>query len=155
AKVVSRTRKRDVHERRTMRRPFAQRAAMTPAEEQFYLEVTGRVRAHCARLDIAEGFMLTIPQRQMCSSMAAAWRAWSSRRGGLSGLERPRGGRRARRAGLRGFRTGSFGQAARNAAVGRARTSRPGPRQLRVPASRRFEVQSPEGTALRILAALP
>jgi superfamily II DNA or RNA helicase len=79
SKVVSRTRKRDVHERRVVRRPLAQRATMTPAEERFYLEVTERVRAHCDRLDIAEGFMLTIPQRQMCSSMAAACRAWAHR----------------------------------------------------------------------------
>lgn len=78
-KVVSRTRKRDVHERKVVRAPSAIIARMTPVEEGFYLQVTERVRAYCERRELAEGFMLTIPQRQLCSSMAAACRAWSNR----------------------------------------------------------------------------
>ena len=78
-KVVTRTRKRDVHERRVIRQPVALRADMTPVEAEFYDQVTSAVRKYCRDLDMAEGFLLTIPQRQMCSSMAAACRSWSRR----------------------------------------------------------------------------
>jgi superfamily II DNA or RNA helicase len=79
SKVVSRTRKRDVHERRVVRAAVALRAEMSAVETRFYQEVTGRVREYCANRNIAEGFMLTFPQRQMCSSMAAACAAWNNR----------------------------------------------------------------------------
>jgi SNF2 family DNA or RNA helicase len=78
-KVVTRTRKRDVHERRVVRQPVALRAEMTPVETEFYDQVTAAVRKYCRDLDMAEGFLLTIPQRQMCSSMAAACRSWARR----------------------------------------------------------------------------
>lgn len=78
-KVVSRTRKRDVQERRVVRMPVAVSTAMTPVEAEFYEQVTSAVRRYCRQLDIAEGFLLTIPQRQLCSSMAAACRAWIRR----------------------------------------------------------------------------
>jgi hypothetical protein len=78
-KVVTRTRKRDVHERRVVRQPVALRADMSSAEAEFYDQVTAAVRKYCRDLDMAEGFLLTIPQRQMCSSMAAACRSWSRR----------------------------------------------------------------------------
>lgn len=78
-KVVTRTRKRDVQERRVVRHPIAVQAAMNPVEVEFYRQVTQAVRGYCQQLDIGEGFLLTIPQRQMCSSMAAACRSWSTR----------------------------------------------------------------------------
>lgn len=78
-KVVTRTRKRDVHERRVVRAPQAVRADMTLVETEFYEQVTAAVRKYCRDLDMAEGFMLTIPQRLMCSSMAAACRSWTRR----------------------------------------------------------------------------
>lgn len=78
-KVVTRTRKRDVHERRVVRQPHAVRAEMAPVEAEFYEQVTAAVRRYCRELEMAEGFLLTIPQRQMCSSMAAACRAWAAR----------------------------------------------------------------------------
>ncbi|RLK29623.1 SNF2-related protein [Cupriavidus plantarum] len=78
-KVVTRTRKRDVQERRVVRQPHAVRAEMTPVEAEFYDQVTTAVRRYCRELALAEGFLLTIPQRQMCSSMAAACRSWSKR----------------------------------------------------------------------------
>jgi superfamily II DNA or RNA helicase len=74
--VISRTRKRDVHERRVLRDARAIRVGMTTVEEQFYLEVTEKVRKYCAQFNLHEGFLLTIPQRQMTSSMAAACRSW-------------------------------------------------------------------------------
>lgn len=79
SKVVTRTRKRDVHERRVVRKPVALGAVMSPAEREFYNQVTAAVRKYCGDLNMAEGFLLTIPQRQMCSSMAAACRAWVRR----------------------------------------------------------------------------
>jgi SNF2 family DNA or RNA helicase len=74
--VITRTRKRDVHERRVVREPHAIRVLMSPEEEKFYWNVTNRVRAYCMSYDLSEGFLLTIPQRQMTSSMPAACRAW-------------------------------------------------------------------------------
>lgn len=79
AKVVTRTLKRDVHEMRVQREPVTIRVAMNEAEREFYDQVTEAVRAYCARIDISEGFMLTIPQRQMSSCIAAACRGWMMR----------------------------------------------------------------------------
>jgi SNF2 family DNA or RNA helicase len=78
-KVVTRTLKRDVDEGRVVREPSLLQAEMTPAEAEFYTAVTAAVRAHCARLDVSVGFLLTIPQRQMASCMAAACRGWQYR----------------------------------------------------------------------------
>ncbi|MFO1465372.1 MAG: helicase-related protein [Steroidobacteraceae bacterium] len=60
------------------------RTSSTP----FYEEVTERVRSWLAggQFAIAEGFLLTIPQRQMCSSMPAAYRAWSRKAGDLGNV---------------------------------------------------------------------
>ena len=74
--VISRTRKRDVQERRVIRDARAIRVSMTTIEERFYSEVTDKVRNYCAKFNLHEGFLLTIPQRQMTSSMPAACRAW-------------------------------------------------------------------------------
>ncbi len=75
-KVISRTRKRDVQERRVIRQTIALRASMNQVERSFYDGITKRVREFCERRDISTGFMLTIPQRQMSSSMPAACRCW-------------------------------------------------------------------------------
>lgn len=75
-KVITRTLKRDVQEHRVERAPRVIKARMSPVEADFYENVTETVRDFCADLDMAEGFMLTIPQRQMASSMAAACRGW-------------------------------------------------------------------------------
>ncbi len=81
AKVVTRTRKRDVQEMRVVREPIAIKAKMNPIEEAFYLAVTDKVRAFCEDLEISTGFMLTIPQRQMSSCMAAACLGWAEKMG--------------------------------------------------------------------------
>jgi superfamily II DNA or RNA helicase len=83
-KAFTRTLKRDVHELHVVRRPVAVRATMHPLEARFYEQVTARVRQACERLDLSSGFMLTIPQRQMASSMAAACRGWMQRAGALA-----------------------------------------------------------------------
>lgn len=80
-KVVSRTLKRDVQEMRVQRDPVTIRVAMHPTERLFYDQVTEAVQVFCKAIDISEGFMLTIPQRQMSSCIAAACRGWIDRAG--------------------------------------------------------------------------
>jgi len=80
ARVVNRTRKRDVQTNRVIRDPVAPEVEMNGMEQEFYSEVTSLVRRYCWDRDLSEGFILTIPQRQMCSSMPAAFRAWKNKR---------------------------------------------------------------------------
>jgi SNF2 family DNA or RNA helicase len=79
AKVITRTLKRDVQELRVQREPVTIRAEMSPIEQSFYDRVTEAVREFCERSGAPEGFLLTIPQRQMSSCMAAACRGWAER----------------------------------------------------------------------------
>ena len=79
SRVICRSRKRDVYERRVRRRVYAIKCPLSEAEARLYRDVTERVRAYCAGLGVGEGFLLTIPQRQLCSSMPAAVRAWQRR----------------------------------------------------------------------------
>lgn len=75
-KIITRTLKVDVQEHRVVREPRVIKAQMTSAERDFYEQVTFSVRDYCAERDTAEGFLLTIPQRQMSSCMAAACQGW-------------------------------------------------------------------------------
>lgn len=81
AKVVSRTLKRDVQEMRVKREPVTISVQMTPKERDFYLQVTEAVRDFCTHFSVSEGFMLTIPQRQMSSCLAASCQGWITRVG--------------------------------------------------------------------------
>ncbi len=74
--VISRTRKRDVQVNRVVREVIAPVIEMNAIEQEFYNAVTTSVRSYCHKYDLFEGFLLTIPQRQMCSSMPAALRHW-------------------------------------------------------------------------------
>ena len=76
SKVVSRTLKRDVTEGRVQREALVIRAQMSKVESDFYNAVTDKIREYCSWMDVSEGFMLTIPQRQISSSMAAACQRW-------------------------------------------------------------------------------
>ncbi|WP_375739322.1 SNF2-related protein [Pseudomonas boanensis] len=87
SKLVTRTLKRDVEEDRVQREPVAFRATLSPLERQFYDQVTELVRQYCDRQNLLTGFILTIPQRQMASCMAAACRAWQQRITGADGLK--------------------------------------------------------------------
>ena len=49
---------------------------MNSEEREFYEQVTDAVKDYCKNLSISEGFMLTIPQRQLSSSIAAACKGW-------------------------------------------------------------------------------
>lgn len=79
SKVVSRTLKRDVTEGRVQREAVVIKAKMSTAESAFYTAVTDKIREYCAWMDVSEGFMLTIPQRQISSCMAAACQGWLGR----------------------------------------------------------------------------
>lgn len=79
AKVITRTLKREVDELRVTREPRTLRVRMSRIERAFYEGVTEAVRDYCESIDASEGFMLTIPQRQMSSCMAAACMGWKSR----------------------------------------------------------------------------
>ena len=74
--VVTRTRKREVQERRVVRDVTPQKVALNEHERAFYQNVTDLVRDYCMRRGGHEGFLLTTPQRQMSSSMAAALQSW-------------------------------------------------------------------------------
>ncbi len=77
--VVSRTRKRDVVEWVVQREAFPEPIALTPAEEDFYLQVTQVVREYAAKVDGVEAFLVCMPQRQISSSMPAALRHWKAK----------------------------------------------------------------------------
>ena len=74
--VVTRTRKRDVEERRVVRLVEAPVIHLSPPERAFYDAVTDLVREYCRKRGTHEGFLQVTPQRQMCSSMPAALRSW-------------------------------------------------------------------------------
>jgi len=77
--AVTRTRKRDVTERRVVREPVPEMIPLSPPERRFYDEVTNLVRSYADRGDGHAGFLLVLPQRQMASSMPAALRSWQQR----------------------------------------------------------------------------
>lgn len=79
AKVVTRTLKRDVQTQRPTRDPKAIRVELTATERHFYDEMTQSVRGFCQAQDISEGFIVTLPQRQMASSLPAALEHWLER----------------------------------------------------------------------------
>lgn len=77
AKVITRTLKRDVNELRVQREPVTLSVEMTDVERRFYHRVTDAVRDYCEDNGALEGFLLSIPQRQMSSCMAGAYEAWT------------------------------------------------------------------------------
>lgn len=79
AKVITRTLRREVDELRVTREPRTLRIPMSQTERDFYEGVTEAVQSYCESVDVSEGFLLTIPQRQMSSCMAAACQGWRRR----------------------------------------------------------------------------
>ena len=74
--VVSRTRKKDVQESKVIREVYSPTISMTKLESNFYNLVTESALDYCISKGLSEGFILGTPQRQVCSSMPAAIRAW-------------------------------------------------------------------------------
>ncbi|MBO9495397.1 DEAD/DEAH box helicase family protein [Thalassotalea sp. G20_0] len=77
--VITRTRKRDVQGKKVIRDPKAETIPMSSVEFEFYQAITEAVRDYCQQYELFDGFMLTVPQRQLCSSMPAALRAWQNK----------------------------------------------------------------------------
>lgn len=79
--VVSRTRKREVQELRVVRKPLSYKVDMESGgvEEQFYHRVTRAIRSYAHAKGGEAGFLLSLPQQMMSSSMYAAAQSWSGR----------------------------------------------------------------------------
>lgn len=78
-RVVTRTRKRDVKEWVVLREAIPEEVVLSDVERRCYDEVSRIVRELAAEHEAHEGFLLVMPQRQMASSPAAAFRAWRNR----------------------------------------------------------------------------
>ncbi len=77
AHVITRTRKRDVKEWRVVRQPFLELVPMArDPEGKVYDMVTSIVTEYAMRSEANERFLLSQPQRQMTSCMAAALTSW-------------------------------------------------------------------------------
>lgn len=83
--LVTRTRKRDVQERRILRDVRRECVPMSRVEKDLYDLVTDTTRKYAVQNGINDGFLLAMPQRQVTSCPAAIARAW--RKGGAE-LER-------------------------------------------------------------------
>jgi len=79
AHVVTRTRKRDVKEKRVIREPIAEFVELEPVERQFYNLVSEVVAEYAKERSANELFLLAQPQRQMTSCMAASLRNWQKK----------------------------------------------------------------------------
>ena len=77
--VVTRTRKREVQESRVLREVVSEDVPLTEVEAQFYAAVTEVVRDYSIKRGVNQGFLLVTPQRQVCSCMPAALRAWQGK----------------------------------------------------------------------------
>lgn len=78
--LISRTRKREVVEWKVIREAFPESIELTQEEYDFYQEVTNTVRYFCQQHSFPEGFLLTMPQRLMASSIPAALYQWQKRK---------------------------------------------------------------------------
>lgn len=79
--VVSRNRKQEVQELRVVRKPVSHKVKMPPGglEERFYRKVTRAIRSYAHGKGGGAGFLLSLPQQMMSSSMYAAAQSWSGR----------------------------------------------------------------------------
>ena len=77
ANYVTRTRRRDVQEFRVIREPKAPLLEMSIDERHFYDEISQVVRDYASERDANELFLLSMPQRLLTSSLAAASSYWS------------------------------------------------------------------------------
>lgn len=77
ANYLTRTRRRDVQEFRVVRNPKAPVLEMSADERLFYDEISDVVRDYAEDLGANELFLLSMPQRLLSSSLAAASAYWS------------------------------------------------------------------------------
>ena len=76
SRVLTRTRKTEVTERKVIRDPRVRPVAMAPVESEFYTLVTHTIKQYAWEHDISDGFLLATPQRQLSSCMYAAAASW-------------------------------------------------------------------------------
>lgn len=76
--VITRTRKRDVQERRIMRQVSREDVEMSTAERELYETVTRVTQKYAWEREISDGFLLATPQRQVTSCPAAVVEAWQA-----------------------------------------------------------------------------
>jgi len=74
--VLIRTRKRDVSEQRIVRSVRREMVTMSAAERTLYDTVTKTIRKYALERGISDGFLLSMPQRQVSSSPLAVTEAW-------------------------------------------------------------------------------
>ena len=75
-RIMTRTLKRDVQERRVVREPFVRLIELDPAERKYYDEVTAEVQRYCENSELPVGFILTFSQQMMSSSLPASLNYW-------------------------------------------------------------------------------
>lgn len=75
-RIMTRTLKRDVQERRVVREPFVRLIELNPKEQKYYEEVTAAVQRYCENSDLPVGFILTFSQQMMSSSLPASLNYW-------------------------------------------------------------------------------
>lgn len=85
--TVTRTRKRDVKERRVIREPHSLPINLTASERKFYDLVTEIVKKYANERGINQQFLLSTPQRQVSSSMVASLRNWQKKKWELDAWE--------------------------------------------------------------------
>jgi SNF2 family DNA or RNA helicase len=76
ANLVNRTRRRDVEEFRVRREVGQYPATMNEREREIYDRVTVSIQNFALINDVPQGFLLSTPQRLLCSSIPAALRHW-------------------------------------------------------------------------------
>ena len=78
SRVLTRTRKAEVTERKVVRVPKIGSVEMAPAEGAFYTLVTDAIKQYAWQNEISDGFLLATPQRQLSSCMFAAAASWGA-----------------------------------------------------------------------------
>ena len=78
SRVLTRTRKAEVTERKVVRVPKVQPIDMASVESEFYSLVTNAIKQYAWENDISDGFLLATPQRQLSSCMYAAADSWGA-----------------------------------------------------------------------------
>lgn len=79
ANFVTRSRRRDVQDFKTARKPVARVLQMTDEERTFYEAITNEVKSYASSCNANERFLLSTPQRLLTSSLAAASTYWAAR----------------------------------------------------------------------------
>ena len=74
--IVTRTRKRDVLDKRIERDVRREQVQMTGVEQDIYNRVTSAVEEYSRTKNISSGFLVVSPQRRIASSPAATLKAW-------------------------------------------------------------------------------